>query len=303
MTLNEAPQETHGYSANQVVCGHRVRLPVDLIWPNTMKTEGTTDFVKKMQKKWKKVRKVVMPFNQREGTGNNPFRIGDKILVVRQKQEKDNKLTPNWKGPYVVTRIPTRHQVEYLDEDSSHRTSNIIYCKKYLPCTAVAYHKISVHSGKKKYTVQSLRDLERLVQKDRLSNDTMLTLTAQIDTGGTQKGIQLAKGTEGLFMTEGGLERWLTWKELQERCGVRSRQAGVNCDARRDHNNELVIRNAMEREETIDPALFFQWEVAPNKKGPRERNQKIEKNQNENFKKKKTKYEKFILVQTLGGFP
>ena len=35
-----------------------------------------------------------------------------------------------WKGPFTVTKIPTRFQVEYLDDDIT-RLTHISYAKKY----------------------------------------------------------------------------------------------------------------------------------------------------------------------------
>ena len=44
-----------------------------------------------------------------------------------------------------------------------------------------------------------------------------------------------------------------------------------------------------ESEGIIDPALLFQWEIAPSKKGPRGREKNQEKNQEENLRKEKQK--------------
>ena len=268
MTLNEAPHEIHGYSPNQVVCGHRVRLPVDLIWPNAMKIGELSAFVKKIHRKLEKIRKVVQPFNQREGTGTNPFRKGDEILVVQQKQEKDNKLEPNWKGPYIVTRIPTRHQVEYQDERGTRKVSNIVYCKRYIPCHLVGLRHVIVQAGQKRYTLQNVRDLDRLINKERIQDKEVVTLIARISHKENRDGFRLAERMGKLLGPGRGLESWIAWEEVKKRCGHRLMEEGMVCNTvneRSKREKSLEIN----RKQTclIDPYDFITLQLPASKKG------------------------------------
>lgn len=253
LTLNEAPQENHGYSPNQVVCGHRVRLPVDLIWPNTHRTKGTEEFVKQTRERLEKVRKEVTPYNQREGIGINPFKEGDMILVLKQRFEKESKFDANWKGPYKVTRVHTRHQVEYLDEGGVARITNVTYCKKHIP--SVTLHKLIIRTDRKKYIAQSVRDLKRLISKDRIKDEVMLTVEAQLAPESKKRGTELAEAAEGLFEEDGEWERWLTWKEMKERCGARSSWKGVKCKAENRERNRQ--ENEPSSQQNIDPFNFI----------------------------------------------
>ena len=280
MTLNEAPHEAHGYSPNQVVCGHRVRLPVDLIWPNTMRVGELSAFVKQMHRRMEMVRKMIRPFNQKEGTGTNPFREGDEILVVQQKHEKEDKLEPNWKGPYVVTRIPTRHQVEYQDEQGNRKVSNIVYCKRYIPCHLVGLRHVTVQTGRNKYTLQNVRDLERLIRKDRIQDEEMVTLVARTSKRETRDGFRLAKRMEPVLGPGEGLETWTPWEEVKKRCGHRLTKEGTVCNANRiEKIEEKSHRNNEKQTCPIDPNDFFNWKLPESKKGTLE----LEKNQEENI--------------------
>ena len=130
IAMNEAPHEQHGYTPNEIIHGHEVRIPADLIWPSEACEETLTEYVGRIKKKLAKIRRVVQPLNQKAGTGTNPFAAGDRVLIAKRKIDKDNKFEANWKGPYLVTRVPSKHQVEYSDEEGISRLTNIIYCKK-----------------------------------------------------------------------------------------------------------------------------------------------------------------------------
>ena len=288
MVLNEAPHETHGYSPNQVVCGHRVRLPVDLIWPNTMRVGEVSDFVKQLHRRMAKVRKEIGPINQREGTGTNPFRRGDRILVVQRRHERENKLEPNWKGPYVVTHIPTRHQVEYEDEQGERRVANIVHCKRYIPCHLVALHNVTVQTGRNKYTIQNVRDLKRLVAKNRIQDGEIVTLMARTSKKETRSGLRLAEEMEPLLGTGEGLEKWIAWEEVKRRCGHRLMEKGVVCYAEKGRIIREESQNKEgELEHIIDPNEFFDWELPKSKKGTADPQEK-RKEKIEYFEKKET---------------
>ena len=61
---------------------------------------------------------------------DNPFAVGDKVIIAILPHENANKLMAKWKGPFTVTKIPNRFQIEYLD-GSVTRLTHISYAKKY----------------------------------------------------------------------------------------------------------------------------------------------------------------------------
>ena len=89
LALNEMAHELHGYSANEIMWGRGACLPVDLLWPSKPAPEKTmSEYVKRLKKSLQKVRKEVAPSNSKGSKGNNPFQVGDKMLVVKQKMER-----------------------------------------------------------------------------------------------------------------------------------------------------------------------------------------------------------------------
>ena len=60
----------------------------------------------------------------------NPFTVGDKVIIALLPHENANKLMAKWKGPFTVTKIPNRFQVEYLDGNVT-RLTHISYAEKY----------------------------------------------------------------------------------------------------------------------------------------------------------------------------
>ena len=61
---------------------------------------------------------------------DNPFAVGDKVIIAILPHENANKLMAKWKGPFTVTKISNRFQIEYLD-GSVTRLTHISYAKKY----------------------------------------------------------------------------------------------------------------------------------------------------------------------------
>ena len=61
---------------------------------------------------------------------NNPFTIGDKIIIAILPHENTNKLMAKWKGPFLVTKVPNRFQIEYLEGNVT-RLTHISYAKRY----------------------------------------------------------------------------------------------------------------------------------------------------------------------------
>ena len=274
LTLNEAPQEQHGYTPSQVVYGHPMQLPVDLLWPGPRKEKEVTTFVKAVQKKMEGVRKIINPHNQREGSGRNPFQEKDVILVLRPRQERENKLASTWQGPYLVESIVSRHQLQYQDEWGNKKIANISHCKKYIPEQAIAINKLSLHHTRGKYIVQNMRDLIRLLNKNRVGNEEMLTIKGREDSSRTKEGKKFGKKIKDIFVNHQVLESWITWGELKERFGARSRREEVVCKAA-ENQREGVVQNPAQssnnnkaRNHTLyDPMLFVQCIEAPYKKG------------------------------------
>ena len=60
----------------------------------------------------------------------NPFKERDLILIYQQQMEKTHKMSPRWRGPFSVIKIPNSFQVIYLDEGRE-KVTHIRHCKKF----------------------------------------------------------------------------------------------------------------------------------------------------------------------------
>ena len=53
------------------------------------------------------------------------------MIISILPRENRNKLLAKWKGPFTITKVPNRFQIEYL-ENGITRTTHISYAKKFL---------------------------------------------------------------------------------------------------------------------------------------------------------------------------
>ena len=52
------------------------------------------------------------------------------MIIIILPRENRNKLLAKWKGPFTITKVPNRFQIEYL-ENGITRTTHISYAKKF----------------------------------------------------------------------------------------------------------------------------------------------------------------------------
>ena len=60
----------------------------------------------------------------------NPLKEGDLILIYQQQMEKTHKLSPRWRGPFSIVKIPNSFQGIYLDKGRE-KVAHIRHCKKF----------------------------------------------------------------------------------------------------------------------------------------------------------------------------
>ena len=130
--LNSMIQEKTGVSACEILFGRSPNLPSDISFtPITSLSNDREGYVKQLKRDLKDIRqKLSRILNQNKDQSSNPFAVGDKVIIAVLPHENDNKLMAKWKGPYTVTKIPNRFQIEYLDGNVT-RLTHISYAKKY----------------------------------------------------------------------------------------------------------------------------------------------------------------------------
>ena len=130
--MNSMSQEKTGVSACEILFGNNPNLPSDISHtPVTSLSNDREGYVKQLKRDLKDIRqKLSRVLGQDLDQSDNPFAVGDKVIIAILPHENANKLMAKWKGPFTVTKIPNRFQIEYLD-GSVTRLTHISYAKKY----------------------------------------------------------------------------------------------------------------------------------------------------------------------------
>ena len=130
--MNSMVQEHPGVSACEILMGRNHNLPSDISYtPVTSLSDDREGYVKQLKRALTDIRqKLSRVLGQDRDQSNNPFAVGDKVIIAVLPHENTNKLMAKWKGPFTVTKIPNRFQIEYL-EGSVTRLTHISYAKRY----------------------------------------------------------------------------------------------------------------------------------------------------------------------------
>ena len=130
--MNSMIQEKTGVSACECLMGNNPNLPSDLSYtPAISLSDNREGYVKQLRRALKDIRqRLSRVLGQDQDKHNNPFAIGDKIIIAILPHENTNKLMAKWKGPFIVTKIPNRIQIEYLEGNVT-RLTHISYDKRY----------------------------------------------------------------------------------------------------------------------------------------------------------------------------
>ena len=130
--MNSMSQEKTGVSACEVLFGHNPNLPSDISYtPVTSLSNDREGYVKQLKRDLQDIRqKLSKILGHDRDQSVNPFSVGDKVIIALLPQENTHKFMPKWKGPFLVTKVPNRFQIEYFD-GSVTRLTHISYAKKF----------------------------------------------------------------------------------------------------------------------------------------------------------------------------
>ena len=115
LTLNAMVHEPHGFSTSMVATGREPTLLPDLQSDAcaSPSLHDPTDYVEVLRQR--------LSLTHQQMTAPplpapaNPHQEGSLIFVMTTPPERTNKLTPRWKGPFRVRRVPNPYQVVYED--------------------------------------------------------------------------------------------------------------------------------------------------------------------------------------------
>ena len=115
LALNAMVHEPHGFSASMIATGREPSLPPDLD-SEACASPATADpvaYVDMVRQRLALTHQQMTPPPAPEA--HSPYHEGDLIFVMTTPPERTNKLTPRWKGPFEVKRVPNAYQVTYED--------------------------------------------------------------------------------------------------------------------------------------------------------------------------------------------
>ena len=130
--MNSMIQEKTGVSAGEILFGRNPNLPSDISFtPVTSLSDDREGYVKQLKRDLQDIRqKLGRVLGQEPNQSSNPFSVGEKVIIAVLPHERTDKLMAKWKGPFLVTSIPNRFQIEYMD-DGVTRLTHISYVKKF----------------------------------------------------------------------------------------------------------------------------------------------------------------------------
>ena len=114
LSLNAMSHEPHGFSASMVATGREPTLPPDVQHNAhaSPSVDDPTDYVEVLTQ-WLKLTHQQMATPPPPAVVN-PYQEGS-LIYTMTTPERSSKLTPRWKGPFRVRRIPNNYQVVYED--------------------------------------------------------------------------------------------------------------------------------------------------------------------------------------------
>ena len=186
--------------------------------------------------------KLCQILGQDNDQSKNPFSVGDKVIIAILPHETTNKLMAKWKGPFLVTKIPNRFQIEYLDGDTT-RLTHISYAKRYnerchytepvgMPYpTKVSYRKPWVRMARIRLVAGSGDRRTRMVvqsAKDILEKWPVCSGRIRFKVLGERE--ELPADLQAVVKAT-SQDGWIEGSVLVDLCVQRSGQRGSGCDA------------------------------------------------------------------------
>ena len=115
LALNAMVHEPHGFSASMIATGREPSLPPD-VEEDACASPSTEDPVAYVDM----IRQCLHLTHQQmtpppAPVAINPYHEDGLIFVMTTPPERTSKLSPRWKGPFLVKRVPNAYQVTYED--------------------------------------------------------------------------------------------------------------------------------------------------------------------------------------------
>ena len=128
LALNAMPHEPHGFSASMVATGWEPTLPPDVHQDAhaSPAVDDPSDYVEAITQRLQLTHQQMA--SSSPPSVANPYQVGSLIFAMTTPPERTSKLSPHWKGPFRVCRIPNDYQVVYEDGEVQ-RTIHVNHAK------------------------------------------------------------------------------------------------------------------------------------------------------------------------------
>ena len=241
--VNSMIQEQAGVSACEILFGQNPNLPSDLSFaPAVSVMEDREGYVKQLKRELGDIRaKLSRILGQEKNQEKNPFSVGERVIITILPRENRNKLLAKWKGPFTITKVPNRFQIEYL-ENGITRTTHISYAKKFFErslnvrtewlhnrlsrkrdVVEMAHLRLVTGSGRNRRRMRAFSLAEIYRKWHYLSGPKIVRLQVR---GAVE---ELPEGLQNI-VTEAGATQKISRERLLDLCGQRSYVEGGSCD-------------------------------------------------------------------------
>ena len=115
LPLNAMPHEPHGFSASMIATGQEPTIPPDVQQDAhaSPAIDDPFDYIEAITQRLKLTHQQMA--SPAPPSVANPYQVGSLIYAMTTSPELASKLSPRWKGPFRVCRIPNDFQVVYED--------------------------------------------------------------------------------------------------------------------------------------------------------------------------------------------
>ena len=241
--MNSMIQEQSGVSTCEILFGQNPNLPSDLSFaPAVSVMEDREGYVKQLKRELGDIRaKLSRILGQEKNQEKNPFSVGERVIITILPRENRNKLLAKWKGPFTITKVPNRFQIEYL-ENGINRTTHISYAKKFFErslnvrtewlhnrlsrkqgVVEMAHLRLVTGSGRNRRRMRAFSLAEIYRKWHYLSGPKLIRLQVRGAVEELPEGLQT-------IVTEAGATQEISRERLLDLCGQRSYVEGGSCD-------------------------------------------------------------------------
>ena len=115
LSLNAMSHEPHGFSASMVATGREPTLPLNVQQDAhaSPAIDDPANYIEVITQRLQLTHQQMA--SSSPPTVANPYQEGSLIFTMTTPPERTNKLSPRWKDPFRVRRIPNNYQVVYED--------------------------------------------------------------------------------------------------------------------------------------------------------------------------------------------